>query len=156
MDYTIFPKKTTLFVDAHDMGFVTCSYERLCDLFNLPFDGDGKDVDVEWDILLANAHPVAIYNYRSGPAYNDNLGYEDIPKIETWKVKGHFDNDLQIIKEILGDAKTFEISIHLQDKNKETLIKRLRGIADHIEDGKLESDKHTDHHSWTLEEKQAE
>lgn len=134
MDYTIFPRKTSLLIDSHILGHIECSYDRLVEMFNYPFKGDGKDSDCEWNIMLMNGHPISIRNYRNGHAYNGQEGLDD-KDIKNWIISGHFDYDFDELKEFLEGKITYIFSANLKAQNKETLVKTLQSILEHIKDG---------------------
>lgn len=152
-NYTIFPRKTAQLNGATTIAHINCTYDRLFELFREPFLGDGKDSDVEWQFMLPNGHPISIYNYRTGVAYN---GSDDgkLPKdITIWNVNGHYDTDADSIKEFIEGKVGFEFSAHLMSKSREDIIKRLRTICEHLEDGAIASSNSSDYHSWSLERK---
>lgn len=150
MDYTVYRHKTLALVEATRIAYIDCPYSHLVELFGAPLDGDGKDRDVEWQILLPNLHPVAIYNYRSGKAYMGRDG-EEVENLTAWQIDGHYESDAEMLKEFIEGKTYYEFDAHLQGRTPEDIIKRLKGIVDHMEQGSTESLKASDYHSWKLE-----
>lgn len=149
MDYTVFRRKTPLLVDAQRLGYLDAPYNRLVELFGEPLEGNGKDRDAEWNVLLPNGHPVGIYNYRSGKAYMGNEG-EDTQNIKSWHIDGHFEDDAAVVKELVEGKTSFLFTAQLRGRTPEDIVKRLRTICDHIEEGNAQSSTQSDYHSWSV------
>ena len=151
LEYTVFTKKTTQLQDAHVIGHLSCSFDRLVELFKEPLAGDGRESDVMWQIILSNFHAISIYNYKNGKAYMNKDGLE-VHNITIWTVGGFFDNDLTLLAEIINGKPALVFEAKLIAKSKENLAQRLRTISEHILEGKTESDNNNEYHSWTLKQ----
>lgn len=150
MDYTVFRKKPEILNGSSNIGYLTASYERLIELFGESLGGDGEKTDAEWNVLLGNGHPVSIYNYKDGFSYLGEEGIK-VDNITEWHVGGHFDDDINEIKDIAEERAKLTLKVRLESKSPDDLVKRLRGIANHIEEGETESKKSSDYHSWSIE-----
>lgn len=151
MEYSIYPKHSGAFNGSSKIGYLNASYDKLVELFGQPLSGDSEKTDAEWQIMLENGHPVAIYNYKNGVAYNGNDGIPTV-EITEWSIGGHFDEDAQAVLDIVNGKQSLQFTAKLVAKNREDLLKRLKGMINHIEEGKSSSSQKSDYHSWEIGE----
>lgn len=156
MEYTVFRTPTQQLTGSSLLGVIEATYERLVEMFGEPFKGDGEKTDAEWQILLDNGHPVAIYNYKDGFAYNGASG-KLIKDITDWHVGGHYEDDLQVVEELVEGPKSFVFEARLVGRSVEDITKRLKTMIAHIEiDGKRHSDSQNGYHAWSLTRQRVE
>ncbi len=75
------------------------SYARLLEVLGPPSgDGDGCKVDVEWVLLFEDGQVATIYNYKTGPNYND--GAVRIEDITDWHIGGLDQRIVERVQEI--------------------------------------------------------
>lgn len=151
MEYSVFRKKASILNGADEIGYIQADFDKLCDLFGNPIiHGTNSYTDYEWDIMLENGHAVGIMNWKNGKKF---LGSDvAVNKISSWRVVGFWDSDYDDVKKIVGGAKILNLTLDLKAKNKDDLVKRLKTIVLHIEEGKTEAQRSSNWHSWKLEE----
>lgn len=68
-------------------GEITAGYDELVGLFGKPHDGDGYNVDAEWDIRFEDGTVATIYNWKNGKNY---YGEDGTPteQITDWRIGG--------------------------------------------------------------------
>ena len=153
MEYSVFPSPSKTMIGNEKLGVITCSYEKLVQLFQRPFaDPENTETDCEWQLLLENMHPIRIYNYKDGKKYLGDDGMS-VKEITTWHVSGHYEDDLNVLKNIVGDRVSYFFECGVGAKSIEELVKKLHTIADHIEEGQRESSTHSSYHSYYVKEK---
>src|ERR1700756_899657 len=152
MEFSVYPKRASVLDDAEEIGYINCSYDRLVEVFGNPIiDVPFPYIDCEWNIMLENGHPLAIMNWKNGIKYLGSDGTE-MGKIGKWRVTGHYEYDLIDLKGILNVPNVLNLTMDLKSKSKDDLIKRLKTIVEHIQDGAVEASKSSDWHTWKIEE----
>jgi hypothetical protein len=96
---TVTWEPATSFVGGHLLDAIDVSYQELVDIFGPPHcDGDGYKVDAEWQ-LYVNGIGCTIYNYKTGPNYNDGEG--EVADIRDWHIGGEDDRVALDVKRII-------------------------------------------------------
>lgn len=101
MRYTIHNDSSSMPIDTHLQGRVTCGYDRLVELFGDPGIGDGYKTDAEWIIRFDDGTVATIYNWKNGRSY---LGESAPPvtEIRSWNVGGHSCRAYLLVGSLLG------------------------------------------------------
>lgn len=149
MEYSVYRKHTDQLTGSSVIGYLECTYARLVDLFGEPLAGDKQYSDAQWHVMLENGHPVGIANYKDGEAYLGDDGKQP-NAITNWRVIGHYEDDTKVVSELVEGLTSYTFTAKLLAKDKGNLIKRLRTIADHLEEGKTAPESSSDYHSWSL------
>jgi hypothetical protein len=77
------------------------TYAQLVEVLGPPSDdGDGWKVDAEWLLLFEDGQVATIYNYKTGPNYNDGAGR--IEDVTDWHIGGLDANIVERVQEIFG------------------------------------------------------
>jgi len=119
-------------------GHITCTYDKLVQLFGEPCDGDAYKVDAEWNIRFPSPEwevsdqaddgiVCTIYNWKNGKNYCGETG-EDVVNITEWNVGGHSKQALWMLMEVLDGSPAEIEKKRLQDeiaqlkKQKQTIM----------------------------------
>lgn len=89
---------TTDGVDANGtslQGFITCSYDTLCEVFGMPMDGDGYKTRAEWEGKTTDGTVFTIYDWK-----------EELPigDVTDWHIGGRDTNALFVVREIVHQS----------------------------------------------------
>jgi hypothetical protein len=107
-------------------GYITCTYEKLVQLFGEPTKGDEYKVDAEWIIRFPcppdevsdqdnDGIVCTIYNWKNGKAYCGEEG-EEVVNIAEWHVGGHSKKALWMLMEVLEGSPEEIEKKRLQDE----------------------------------------
>ena len=125
-------------VGTSRQGEIDIAYADLVRIFGEPHtNGDGYKIDAEW-IFETPAGTVTIYNYKSGPNYNEGQG--SVNEIRDWHIGG---NSKKVFKEVIealkaGGVPALEASKEATDKKAYSWMEHSKNvlvdIADKISD----------------------
>lgn len=85
-------------------GYVTSPYEKLKELFGKPTKGDEYKIDAEWELEFEDGTVATIYNWKSGKNYLGKRGTPTV-HITEWNIGGNSERAVELVKEILAEAK---------------------------------------------------
>lgn len=88
---------------THLQGYVTASYEVLCDIFGEPTDGDAFKIDAQWIVLFSNGVIATIYNYKNGHNYCGAAGIP-VQQIKEWHVGGASKEAPKLVEQLVRSA----------------------------------------------------
>lgn len=75
-------------------GFITCSYDTLCEVFGHPHGGDGHKTQAEWAVKTDDGTVFAIYDWKeSQPVY----------EVTEWNVGGKDGNAVAVLHQIVNE-----------------------------------------------------
>lgn len=93
------------------LGEIDLSYDEIVALLGEPTSGgDGYKVDAEWNLEFEDGTIATLYNYKSGPNYNQDGS--DVRDIRDWHIGGRFDGPTHAVKyvnDLFDGAGSYEI-----------------------------------------------
>lgn len=76
-------------------GYITCSYDTLCEVFGQPYGGDGYKTQAEWAIKTDDGTVFAIYDWKvNQPVY----------EVTEWNIGGKNANAVAALHQIVNAA----------------------------------------------------
>lgn len=89
-------------------GFITCSYDTLCQVFGEPVSGDGYKTRAEWNGKTSDGIVFTIYDWKErkgiGDVTNWHIGGNDLSAVEAVQ---------NIVKNNLGDLSAYAVKFDL-------------------------------------------
>jgi len=74
-------------------GYITCSYDTLCEVFGEPTNGDGYKTQAEWNGKLGET-VFTIYDWKE---------HQDIYDVTDWHIGGHSKDSVELVHKIVTD-----------------------------------------------------
>lgn len=86
---------------THLQGEMDISYKELCEKLGPPSsNGDGHKVDAEWILKFGDGTIATVYNYKSGPNYNQGAG--SVEGIRDWHIGGLSPRAVELVEALIG------------------------------------------------------
>ena len=76
-------------------GFITCSYNTLCEVFGDPTGGDGYKTRAEWEGKTSDGTVFTIYDWKESQPIDD---------VTQWHIGGRDDNAFRVVGEIVNEV----------------------------------------------------
>lgn len=75
-------------------GEILCTYDRLCEIFGMPEEGDGYKTQAEWRVQTSDGVVFTIYDWKE---------YQEPMYVEEWHIGGYSREALDIANEIISN-----------------------------------------------------
>ena len=95
MQKTTFTTKNVNADGTSLQGFITCSYDTLCEVFGMPMNGDGYKTRAEWEGKTSDGTVFTIYDWKEEQRIGD---------VTNWHIGGRDSNSVRVVHEIVNDS----------------------------------------------------
>jgi hypothetical protein len=76
-------------------GFITCSYDTLCEVFGMPIGGDGYKTRAEWEGKTSDGTVFTIYDWKESQPIGD---------VTNWHIGGRDTKSVEVIHNIVNES----------------------------------------------------
>ena len=95
MTKTTFTSKNVDVNGTSLQGYITCSYDTLCEVFGEPIGGDGYKTRAEWEGKTSDGTVFTIYDWKESQPIGD---------VTNWHIGGRDTKSVQVIHDIVNDS----------------------------------------------------
>ena len=95
MTKTTFTSKNVNADGTSLQGFITCSYDTLCEVFGEPIGGDGHKTRAEWEGKTSDGTVFTIYDWKESQPIGD---------VTNWHIGGRDTKSVQAIHDIVNET----------------------------------------------------
>jgi hypothetical protein len=95
MTKTTFTSKNVDVNGTSLQGFITCSYDTLCEVFGEPIGGDGYKTRAEWEGKTSDGTVFTIYDWKERQPIGD---------VTDWHIGGRDTKSVQAIHDIVNET----------------------------------------------------